>query len=238
MNILDILFPKSCTICSKNGEYLCSRCKKLFKKTLPECYKCRRISPQYITHERCKEKFTLDSVIVLWEYNELSSVILKKYKYGSVYDAENTLLEFTKERLQEFTLNKENKNSLTIPVPISTNRLRERGFNQTEELAKVVSNTLGSMFDSSIVKKKGGDDIHQSLLDKEEREKHRSNFYIDDTDKLKDIKEIIIVDDVITTGSTLEQISKVIKKVDNNISVKAVCLFRGRAYYKKETKQT
>lgn len=232
MSVLDILFPKSCTICSKNGEYLCARCKKLFKRTLPECYKCRKISSNYTTHRECKEKFTLDSVVVLWEYNELSSVILKKYKYGNVYDTEDTLINFTEERLKELVQKTEKSDSIVIPVPISANRLRERGFNQTEELGKVVANSMGGIFNNSIIKKKGQDDIHQSMLDKVERKQTSNTFYINNINLLGDTKEVIIVDDVITTGSTLEQISKVIKEINKNVSVRAVCLFRGRPYYK------
>ncbi len=48
------------------------------------------------------------------------------------------------------------------------------------------------------------------------------------------LSEIIIVDDVITTGSTLEQITKCIKKVVPKMSVKSICIFRGKPYYKRQ----
>ncbi len=235
MDILDILFPKSCVICSKHGDYLCNRCKKLFKRTLPECYICRKISPQYLTHNYCKREFSLDSVIVLWEYNELSSTILKKYKYGGVYDVRITLLNIVRERLREIINNLTIcRNSLVCPVPISRGRLRERGFNQTEEFGKIVAEEFNCLYSNDLIAKKDSDNTHQSLLDKEERLSHKEHFYILNVELLNSLSEIIIVDDVITTGSTLEQITKCIKKVVPKMSVKSICIFRGKPYYKRQ----
>lgn len=235
MNILDLLFPKSCSICSKQGEYICKECKKLFKRTLPECYLCRRISPQYLTHNSCMKRYSLDAVVVLWEYNELSSTILKKYKYGGVYDVRITLSNIVRERLGEIKNNLTIcRNSLVCPVPISRGRLRERGFNQTEELGKIVAQEFHCLYSKDLIAKKDSDNTHQSLLDKEERLSHKEHFYILNVELLNSLSEIIIVDDVITTGSTLEQISKCIKIVNKNILVKSICLFRGRPYFKKE----
>lgn len=235
MDILDTLFPKSCTICSKHGNYLCDKCKKLFKKSLPECYICRRISQNYLTHKECMKGTSLDSVAVLWEYNELSSIVLKKYKYGGVIDIENTFLELIETRINEvkssFILC---KNTLISPVPISKNRLRERGFNQTEEIAKLVSKNFNRQFTVDLIMRKNSDSIHQSLLSKEERLFHKEGFFIPNENLLKDITDIVIVDDVITTGSTIEQIAKCIKQVSPKISVKAVCVFRGKPFYKRE----
>jgi len=235
MDILDILFPKSCVICSKHGDYLCNRCKKLFKKSLPECYICRKISPNYLTHKKCAKISSLDSVAVLWEYNELSSTVLKKYKYGGVLDIEDTFLELIEKRLSEI---KESiilgSKTLVSPVPISKNRLRERGFNQTEKIAKMISKETNRPLMIDLVMRKNSDSIHQSLLSKEERLFHKEGFFIPNGNLLKGITDILVIDDVITTGSTLEQITKCIKEVDPKISVKSICIFRGKPFYKKE----
>ncbi|HKM20046.1 MAG TPA: hypothetical protein VJY47_02365 [Candidatus Dojkabacteria bacterium] len=236
--LLDIIFPRSCTICSKHGEYLCDRCKRLFKKTVPECYICRRISGGYTTHSKCMKEYSLDSVVVLWEYNKLTSTLLKKYKYGLAIDIENVLNELVKGRLEEIASFKPKDRSLCIPVPVSLTRLRERGFNQTEDIARGISNFLGTRFSKDVVYRRDGSDVHQSLLDKGERVGHKIDFYINNYDLLKDTDEVIVVDDVITTGSTIEQISKVIKSIKKDIKIRGVCLFRGKPYYKKEEAET
>jgi len=86
MNIplLNFLFPNMCCICKRYGNYICDDCKKLLKRNLPECYICRRLSPQYSSHTQCRKCCSLDNVFVGWEYNHMSSSILKLYKYKNV----------------------------------------------------------------------------------------------------------------------------------------------------------
>lgn len=230
-NILDVFFPKSCTICSKHGEYLCSKCKKLFKRNLPECYICRKLSTNYQTHDLCKRENSLDSVVVLWKYEEITSKILKKYKYGLVYDLESTFEEFVKEGLSEVRGIKREEKSLVVPTPISLMRLRDRGFNQSDVFAKAVSEYTGIDYNNTLLKRVDSDSTHQSLLDKEERILHSTNFEVQDKKLLDTLSEIIIVDDVITTGKTLEDICKCIREVNKDVKVRAICLFRGRPYY-------
>lgn len=231
--LLDMIFPKSCTICSKYGEYLCDRCKKLFKKSIPECYICRRISGGYCTHEKCMRENSLDSMIVLWEYNKLSSTLLKKYKYGLATDVEKTLEGLIQERIKEICRTELGKKSLCIPVPVSQRRLRERGFNQMDDVGRCVSDSLKINFSKDVVYRRDGSDIHQSLLDRNERFENRIDFYINNYELLEEIEEVVIVDDVITTGSTVEQVARVIKSVRRDIKVKGLCLFRGKPFYKK-----
>jgi len=236
--LLDIVFAKSCSICSRQGDYLCDRCRKLFKKSVPECYICRRISGGYRTHENCMKEDSLDSVVVLWEYNNLSSTLLKKYKYGLATDIEKTLEELVKSRMGEILRSVDSEGSICISSPVSNSRLRERGFNQTEGIAEYVSTLLGMGFSKDIVFRKDGSDTHQSLLDRGERFENRIDFYINNYELLESVKEVVIVDDVITTGSTIEQMARVIKSVKKDIKVSGICLFRGRPYYKKEEAET
>lgn len=236
--LLDMIFPKSCTICSKYGEYLCDRCKKLFKKSIPECYICRRISGGYCTHEKCMRENSLDSMIVLWEYNKLSSTLLKKYKYGLATDVKDTLELLIKERMEEIYNIEYNKKAFCIPIPVSYRRLRERGFNQTDSIGRCIADFLNIKFSKDLVYRRDGSDVHQSLLDRDERFENKIDFYINSYELFEKIEEIVIVDDVITTGSTVEQVARVIKSVRRDIKVKGLCLFRGKPFYKKGEVET
>ena len=55
MNILDHIFPKQCIVCTKVGEYICEKCVKELKYTLPSCCVCNRLSNGYFTHPGCKD---------------------------------------------------------------------------------------------------------------------------------------------------------------------------------------
>ena len=146
-NILDVLFPKTCSICSKKGTYLCERCKKLFKRNLPECYICRKLSGDYKTHRECKDNHpnsSLDSLFVSWEYNSLSSDLIKRYKYKYVYDISSVLCEFFVESIFNSSFSKLFENTLLTNIPIPSNRLRERGFNQTLNISYTFCGDFGS----------------------------------------------------------------------------------------------
>ncbi len=223
--ILDILFPQSCIICAKKGSYICNRCKKLFKKSLPECYKCRKISPFYATHQECKTDFSLDSVFVLWKYDILYSPILKKYKYSSIYDLEKTIISLIAESIKILPCGLEE--SLVIPVPISRSRMRDRGFNQSSVIAKTISEYINGYYREDIVSRKNYDSTHQALLDRDNRLKSENFFYPTNREVLKNYKKFLIVDDVITTGTTLENMCKTIKQENPGCTISALCLFRG-----------
>jgi len=232
MYILDLLFPKSCQICKKEGQYLCNQCIKLFKKNLPECYKCRKLSNLYITHRLCKDDTNLNSVFVGWEYNDLTSLILKKYKYSGVKDMAQTLSEIFVQRIAETKYPKYLEGTLLTVVPISRRRQKERGFNQLSTIGKAVSEKFGYAFsDSILIRKK--DREHQSVKNRLERSYiNYSDFYIKKDLDIKNYKSITVLDDVITTGSTLESICICFRKrFGKEIQVNALCIFRGKPYY-------
>ena len=64
MSIVNFLFPKFCFRCSKKGYYICKECLDLQRRVLPRCYECKRLSNDFITHERCLKK--LSRVYYYW----------------------------------------------------------------------------------------------------------------------------------------------------------------------------
>jgi ComF family protein len=234
-DILDIFFPKTCTICKRKGTYLCSRCKKLFKRNLPECYLCRKLSLGYKTHEECKKSKgigALDRVFVSWEYNSLTSDFLKKYKYGYVYDMSSALSEVFVKSLSNSTFPRFLKDTLVTNVPLPNNRLRERGFNQTLNISEAITKHFSLPFSNTLLGRKNTYG-HQSMRDKDERGEVSSNdFYIKENKNLPSFKSITIVDDVITTGTTLESICTSLReRYGEDLEINGVCMFRGKPYY-------
>jgi len=198
---------------------------------LPECYLCRRISNEFRTHDHCRKKNSLDHVFIAWEYNRLSADLLKRFKYKSVLDIKKCLVDIFHLSLQNSSYKKHLKNTLLIPVPISFKRLNDRGFNQTEVVAKELSKRMNIDINTELIKRHGSD--HQALKDKMERLSNSKNpFSINKRFDLSKYKSITILDDVITTGKTLNNISKVIKdEYGEDIEVNAICMFRGKPYY-------
>lgn len=231
-NFLDVLYPKYCTVCNRYGDYLCDSCRRSFKRNLPECYVCRRLSPDYTTHSKCKREISLDHVFIEWEYNASSSRILKMYKYKNIKEISGKLSKLLIDDLLTSGFYKHLTNTILIPVPISHSRTVTRGFNQTELIVNNVCKKFGCEQDINLVKCKNTQQHHAGQT-KDERINSKFNpFFVDKAYDISKYSSITILDDVITTGKTLENIAKVIKDVYSiDLEINAVCLFRGKPYY-------
>ena len=226
-HFLNLFYPRSCCICNYNGYYICPSCKKLFKRNLPECHVCRRLSPSYLTHTRCKQYSFFDGVFVAWEYNKVCSRILKNYKYKNVYDISRTLSEFFVEALIASSFKSNLKDTLLIPIPISFIRRNERGFNQMDIITKYISKNLNLDMNNNILKC-NYTNTHQAQKCKDERISRENPFYIVKGTEITNYKSITIVDDVITTGSTLNLAAQTIRPyLNKDTKMFALCLFRG-----------
>jgi ComF family protein len=233
-SIIDVLFPRMCCICKRYGNYICDDCKKLLKRNLPECYICRRLSPLYASHIKCKNSVSLDNVFVAWEYNNMSARILKLYKYKSVQDISKVLALLFIDTIQKSSFIANLKDTLLIPVPISLIRKNERGFNQMEYITLCISEFFRSDYCNDVIYCKNTNK-HQAGKNIDERKSCSENpFYIKVSKQRYEnkYKSITLVDDVITTGATLEKITQVIRNAyGHNMQINALCMFRGKPFY-------
>ncbi len=235
-HIIDFVYPQYCSVCHRHGDYLCDRCRKNFKRNLPECYVCRRLSPSYLTHTSCKKISSLNRVFVAWEYNNVSSKILKLYKYRDVKDISHQLTHLLIEELLRCGFSRYFGDTLFIPVPISSKRKIERGFNQTDQIAlglarKFSQDVLLDLVMSKDVKNhRAGQNIAQRYLN------NVNPFYVRNGLELSKYTSITIIDDVITTGITLENVATKLRQTYNaKLEINAICLFRGKPYYSDST---
>jgi len=124
------------------------------------------------------------------------------------------------------------KGSLIIPVPISDTRRAERGFNQSEILARSLSRRFNCDLELSMIGCRNTT-YHRAGQSMEKRQQIYENpFFLKSRKDLSSYQSITIVDDVITTGKTLENVTQIIR--DNyltDLRINAICLFRGKPYY-------
>ncbi len=198
--ILDIIFPVYCLSCQKSGKNLCLECLSTFPSAERECAKW--IFPVFdYRHPPIKR-----------------AVWLLKYKGKK--DLAGTFAEILYgHMLQELADLKVMQNfnePLLIPIPIDKKRRRERGFNQAEliceYLVKLDLNTKFKLEKNILVKVK--DTGHQARI--ENRSTRLKNiigsFASSEVKKELQGKNIILIDDVTTTGATLSEAKKVLKK--------------------------
>ena len=215
--ILEYIFLPTCGVCGKLGEgYLCERCKnELSKYRILE----RENSDILVNLEN---KFTVDinnpeisnfssriEKIHIFEYKEIIRKLILQYKFNDKSYLYKTFSEFIVKNKKAFDFIK--SYDIIIPVPIHKIRMRERGYNQSELIAKELAEKAGIELYSDVLIKVKNNKV-QSTLGAEEREKNTKNVYkLINLQKIYN-KKILIFDDIYTTGATINSCIQEIKK--------------------------
>lgn len=198
--ILDFIFPVNCLICGKTGTELCFGCLSNSKNAVREC-------PKWIFPIFDYRHPPVKKAIWLLKY---------KHKRGLTRVFAECLYEKLLEELPELEQFENFSNPILIPIPLSKTRLKERGFNQTalivKELQKINSQRQSLKFDIVLDwLLKNRETEHQARIrDRAHRLKNlKGTFALNPQYNLAG-KNIILIDDIITTGATLSEAKKVL----------------------------
>ncbi|HEX7041699.1 MAG TPA: ComF family protein [Patescibacteria group bacterium] len=217
MGILDIFFPKKCVSCRKMGEYLCAACfAQISFETPSKCLICDMPCIDSRTHPKCHGLYTIDGYVASVAYKRVMKKMLYQFKYQPfLVDLKTTLSDLMYENLiqSELFTNLLKEDPILIPIPLSSSKMRKRGYNQSEILAKELGKKIGLNVVNLL--KRAKNTKPQYGLKREERlENMKGAFEVNL--KLKNQKSkfecAFLVDDVVTTGSTLREAAKVLKK--------------------------
>lgn len=186
MNIIDILFPKRCAFCGKRNETeICGKCVKDLPWVSDQNTDC--IAPLY--------------------YRGVARKAMHRFKfhgellYAGVFG--RLMAQCTRENMPEI-------NSMTVTwVPSSRKRVRKRGFDQCEELAKVISAELKLPLMRSMRKVKHN--IPQSRLSSLKERKDNVGGAFETVCDLKG-GNVLLIDDIRTTGATLDECAEILRK--------------------------
>lgn len=207
MGLLDLVFPKSCLGCGRAGQYICADCVAKVRQARAICPYCEKPSIDGVTHARCAKKLGLDGFTSIWEYEEVvrKAILALKYKYVTqiVEELLVYLIPLLKRRVLPGA-------QLLVPVPIYWYRQNMRGFNQSEELGGKVAKALGTKFIPNLLIKKKST-ISQTELSGDAR---RKNLYgaFSLNPRFEIPGSVLLFDDVFTTGSTLKEAAKILKR--------------------------
>ena len=207
----DALFPESftCDICGIEtfSGNLCDDCFKTVSFNNREaCPVCGRITAFPEICLECKARAPLvKKAVSPLVYEDGSTVLITKFKNGEGYLKEY-FADLISQKLQDFPAF-----DCIVYVPMTQKAEYRRGYNQAEILAKSISKRLGvPVIKNALVKKK--DTPEQKLLSREEREKNlKGCFKVEKATEIKD-KDVLIVDDVLTTGATSEAVCALLLK--------------------------
>ena len=204
--ILNLIYPPICGICGKfNDDFLCPKCQKILEnEAVFGIDKYEKIKIE----KNLQERKYFNEHLYIFEYEGIIRRIILKYKFQDKAYLYKTFVNFLLKNKNFFEFIK--KYDTIIPVPISRKRRALRGYNQSELIVKEIANFTNLKEESDCLFKIKNV-IEQSKLNKEERQKNIQGVYeLRNKEKLYK-KKILLVDDIYTTGSTVNECSKVLR---------------------------
>lgn len=214
MSLIEILYPKFCLGCGKIGSYFCLNCQKNLKPLNQDfCLYCKKPSLYGLTHFGCQKNYRLNGKMAIFYYNSTLKKLIKNIKYRLVKKAwDGFNLSINPQFLYKLEFYKKiNSNCFFQPIPLTEKKLRLRGFNQAELIINFFQKFLN--FPKVDLLEKIKDTKNQAELKnlKLRKENIRNCFSLKKHSIPLD-SSIILVDDIVTTGSTAQEACKVLKK--------------------------
>ncbi len=223
---LELLFPMKCAVCEKEtggkrkNKLICTDCLKELSPSLKFycplceartadgklCFSCNLII------NNTKINFYLDRLLYPFAYQDFKiQKIIKAFKYRFIKDMEIPLGRLMANYLEKVKKQIDLNGSILIPVPLHKRKLNQRGYNQSELIARQISKSLNfERINDCLIKNKTTKD--QAGLENKERIKNIKGAFVCRKPELVSGKNILLVDDVYTTGATMAECAKILKE--------------------------
>jgi len=219
-SLINLFYPRICAGCEsfllQNEKVICTRCRHEIPLTNHLLY------PNNEAYSKFYGKVPLEFAAALLSFHKKGRVqeLIHKLKYKGHEEIGSALGHWFAEELKPFEPIKDV--SCIVPVPLHHKKLRERGYNQVSSFGKALSENLNIPFEESLLIRNyyTKTQTKKNLLGRTELDK---NLFDITNDTSLNGNHIVLVDDVITTGSTLEVCCKALLKIPN-VKVSVLCM--------------
>lgn len=200
--VIGLVAPHTCLVCGREGGLVCVWCQNDAFDSLPSrCYRCHKQTEDNAVCQQCRRISPLKHVWVRTDYDELAKKVIHKYKFLHARAGAVDIAKLMAQGLPYF------EDTIVVPLPTATKRVRQRGFDHTLLLASHLSTEL-SLDCASLLVRIG--QSQQVGTKRSQRIKQVQGAYLVSGEVLG--KKILLVDDVTTTGASIEEAARVLKK--------------------------
>lgn len=223
--VLDILFPVFCSGCQREGEYICQDCEAILE--ISEYRFCLCKEPiRLFQKNKCQKCFSkkLNGLFFAVSYqNKLVKQLISQFKYKPYIKelakplADLIISHFKLLDSPEYPgcypgiIQANSLDNILVSVPLCKKKLKQRGYNQSKELARELAKQLKIPIIEDCLLKIKTTLSQTELSEKQRQENVKGAFLYQNIELIKD-KKVFLVDDVYTTGSTMQECAKVLKQ--------------------------
>lgn len=202
-HIIGLIAPHYCLNCGKAGDVLCAGCTMSIELLPPRCYVCQSLSGSFKTCAQCSGG-GLNQVFCVTEYNGLAKETVRKLKFGRSPATAKVIARMLCRIVPD-------GDWLVVPVPTASNRVRQRGYDQAQLIAKEIAQH--KKLDYSPLLLRSGQKRQVGQTRRQRQEQISDSFSLLPISRRKITnRQILLVDDVVTTGATLEAASKILQR--------------------------
>lgn len=203
--IIGTVAPLECVVCSRQGQALCSACCFDMLSRLPSrCFRCYRRTRDYRTCSKCAVTSPLLHVWVASEYNLDIAAVVKSYKFARNRALARPLAELTSAGLPYFR-----HPPVVVAVPTATTRVRQRGYDHALLLARALAEHM--VWPHAVHLRRTSQTRQVGMGRITRFNQLKGAFRVVRTESLGG-KNIILVDDVVTTGATLSEAARILSQ--------------------------
>ena len=203
--VIGILAPHICVVCGKEGSLLCAWCAPDALMTIPErCYRCSSVSEQSAVCLKCRKHSPLLCVWVAGLYQSAAKDLVYSLKFGRARAAATVISNLLNETIPALT-----PGTIVTYIPTASSRVRLRGYDQARLIAQAFATSRGLRVETLL--RRQGQSRQVGATRKLRLQQAAKNYHTINLTVTKGA-DILIIDDILTTGATLESAAKVLKK--------------------------
>lgn len=204
--VLNLFAPYECLICKQEGDILCETCLPhvLDSQAIPSrCFRCQKLTDNHATCVSCRRVFPLQHVWVGTPYDNTAKQLISILKFQPDRTAAPLIAGWLAQAMSH------NIHDIITYVPTSRQRVRERGFDHAQQLARHIAPQLTGTYKPLLIR---NGSKRQVGARRQERLKQVEGCYMMRPDQTVAGSRVLVVDDIVTTGATLGEIARVLKK--------------------------
>ncbi len=211
-SFIELIFPKTCIGCysrlENNEQILCKECKGSLEFLSDVCEVCGSIKENGICHICKSGEIYFDKARSVFHFNKIIQNLIHEFKYNEMKKVSQYLGKLTEEYLNRFQPF-EHVDIIT-PIPLHKVKKRSRGFNQSEYLTREIADQMKWKHIPNLILRKKFTETQTKLTKKQRRVNVSDAFKLNPKFDVKN-KNILIVDDVFTTGATINSASNLLR---------------------------
>jgi ComF family protein len=209
--VIGWLAPPVCVGCGVEGLNICTICSAAGIIPFGErCFNCSALSPKGRTCESCRNNGFPRRVWVSTDYGSIAKDLVQTYKFGHQRTAAESIAGLMAETFLTFNSDEEvlKTSYLVVPVPTASRRVRQRGFDHSALLAEAIAKNLNLKSSRPMVRLGQNRQVGKTRA---ERFRQADGKYIVTKPEAVAARNILLVDDVVTTGATLASAAKALR---------------------------